>query len=159
MIRRFFSLLLAFVVFFSAFHVRAQDVVLPDIPEAVLTPMEKEDKAPYQGVLLSPDAIANIIADYKTFDDKMKLQLEKATAEADASKKFAVSELTATCEADKKIISENVADAERRNKILIDEQKKLEKSQKNVLTWTIAGAAAGLAVGILGFFAVSSLMK
>jgi hypothetical protein len=109
--------------------------------------------------LLSPDAIANIIADYKAFGDKLKVEFDRVKAEEDANKRFELGNLTATCEADKKIIRAEADDAERRNAILVQEQKRLEKSEKSVKTWTLLGLAAGVLVGSLSFYGVSSLVK
>lgn len=158
--KKLIAFLLVIVFLFAAAPARAQDVpVLPDVPDAVLAPLDQYDLAPYRGVLLSPDAIANIIADYKTFGDKLRIELERVKAEDEANKKFAIDELTASCTTDKTIANEKLADAERRNKMLLDEQDKLEKSKKNVKAWALGGVAVGLVVGMLGFYGVLSVVK
>lgn len=118
-----------------------------ELSSAVITPLEKNEKAPYQGILLSPEAIANIIADYKAFEEKMKIELERQKREEEAQKKFEINNIISTCNADKKILDAKLKRSEGDNKLLLEEQKKLEKSQKNVLIWTLAGTGAGILVG------------
>lgn len=156
--KRFIALLVAVVLFFtSSVSYADSELNLPDVPKAVLTPMEKDDKAPYQGVLLSADAIANIIADYKAFDEKLRIELERVQGEADAQKRFELGNLKAICDADKKILQTQIDKDARDKKMLIDRQKKLEKASKNVLLFTLLGAGAGVLVAGLGFYGVSQL--
>jgi hypothetical protein len=140
--------------------VSAQDVpVVPNVPEVpLLTPMEVGDKAPYKGVLLSPPAIADIIAEYKTFGDRLRLEIEKAQAEERAKGTMAVDSLKVQCDTDRKVAEAQVAEIEGRNKVLIKEQKRLERSQRNLTTWTVTGVALGLLVGTLGTFGVVRLI-
>jgi hypothetical protein len=154
-------LFIIILILFTPSVARGQDTPLDlqEIPEAVLTPMEKDDRAPYQGVLLSPDAIANIIAEYRAFGEKLRIELERVQGEADAQKRFEIENLTAMCVADKKILQSEIDNDKRENKILIERQKKLEKANKSVLTWTLVGAGLGVLVTGLGYYGISRLTE
>lgn len=149
---RLISMFVVMVIFFTSATTRANEISLTEIPDAVLTPLEQGEKAPYQGVLLSDVAIATIIAEYKAFEESLKIEIDKANAESEARKKFEIENLTATCDADKKILFAQIEDDKRREKILLDRQKKLENSSnKSVVTWTLIGVGAGALITLAGF--------
>lgn len=126
----------------------------PD-PGAVMSPLKKGQTAPFTGVLLSPSAAASVIAEIKSIDAKVAIEVDKAKKDASAKGAFDLKEAEVRCAADKKILQAGVESRDARIKILEDKV----GSAPNPVLWASLGAAGGIAVTALTVFIVTSVSK
>jgi hypothetical protein len=125
-------------------------------PGKVLSPMKKGQKAPYTGVLLAPQTIASVIADYEAVPEKVKLEVKKAVAEAQNKCDRSLADAKASCEADKAALQSQIDDDKKVIKAYDEQLKVLRDKQTNPLLWTGVGVVGGVAVTLLTVFAVSA---
>lgn len=130
----------------------------PDVGEA-LSPMQRGQVAPFTGVLLSPKAVASIIAQTRTANDKLKLEVETARAEERAHCEFRLSETKTILEADKKILQAQIDEKTRRITILEETLKKNETSSTEVLGWSALSFGLGVGLTILTTFAIGQVYQ
>lgn len=126
----------------------------PD-PGPVMSPLRKGQAAPFTGVLLSPSAAASIIAEIKSIDAKVAIEVDKAKKDASAKSAFDLKEAEARCTADKKVLQAGVESRDVRIKILEDKV----SSAPTPALWVSLGAAGGIAVTALTVFIVASVSK
>ena len=96
--KRLLSLILCFALLFGTSRPALADngITFPEVPVvagepdvgAAVSPMKKGDKAPFSGVLLSPRAVATIIAQIHATTDQIKIEVDKAKAESKAQCDF-----------------------------------------------------------------------
>ncbi len=129
-----------------------------DVGEAI-SPLKLGQRAPFTGVLLSPAAVAKMLVELKSIDDKIKIETERATKICEAQCEFRVKETKIELETDKKILIEQLKFQKEQNKILEDRVQKYESKQQPVALWAIGGFGLGLATTILIVFATSSIVK
>jgi len=128
-------------------------------PGLALSPMKKGQKAPFTGVLLSPSAVANVIVELKSIDERIQIEVAAAMQKQTAICEKSTSDLKTKQEADRKILQADLADKAR--VILAKEQeiKKLRDEQTNPWAWLGAGAAGGITLTVLTAFAISKATK
>lgn len=125
---------------------------------AVVTPLNQGMPAPYTGVLLSPAAVAQVIAEREAAAKALTLAVQHQ-ADVDAAKlKFTVDQLTTTCNTDKSILQAQVDDGKRQIKIL-DDQLKKQTSGPGPVTWIGIGTGAGVVLTVLGIVAIGAATK
>lgn len=156
------------IMMLTAMPVYADDIVLPnppvltknepDVGEA-LSPMQRGQVAPFTGVLLSPKAIASILAQTRTFNDKLKLEVETARAEERAHCDFRIAEVKTVLEADKKILQAQIEEKTRRITILEEDLKKNETSSQEILGWSALSFGLGVGLTILTTFAIGQVYQ
>lgn len=140
--RKIFCLLLSLIVIFHSLPAYAQQ--LPSIVSApgdttdpVISPLQKNQKAPFSGVLLNPPAVAQIKVELDTAEQKCKIETNRS-----------VSVCQAQC--DKKtndLIAEN-----ERLQAIASAREKSQQSQilelQNVIKKSTSGPSPGLWVGL-----------
>lgn len=148
----------------------AEDVVIPYIPPvttpatevdvgSAVSPMKKDDRAPFSGVLLSPRAIATILSQFRNQKEQTKIEVDHAVSVERAQQEYKISELKTSTETDKKILEAQLA-ARKKEILILDERLKKEESSKaNLPLWTGVGVGGGIAITILTVFAISSASK
>lgn len=130
----------------------------PDVGAAV-SPMKRGQIAPFTGVLLSPKALATVVADLNSMTDQIKIEVDRARGEEKARCDFSVSQVRTELETDKKIMQAHVDDDQAQLRILEDHLKKAEQSQSNALIWGFVGLGSGIAVSLLTVAVVSAVTK
>lgn len=168
MLKRILSLVLCFTVLFAhPLSARADEINFPDPPPlaagekpvgSALSPMKKGDKAPFTGVLLSPKAIATLIAQLDSLDEQVSIEVDRAKAQSKAQSDFALSQLRTTTDADKKILQAQV-DAETKQVNALQLQLSNQPGPPNVMLWTGGGVIGGVVLTVLTVFAVSRATK
>jgi len=141
-------------------HVYAQDATinLQNIPDiqlqpnetdvgAALSPMKIGQKAPFTGVLLSPRAVAIMIAQIHAIEEQIAIEVTRAKAETQAEGDFRVSEATTQFTADITILNAQLEARDQELIILNEVIRQHEKSRPNVMLWTGLGAAVGFVIG------------
>jgi len=131
-------------------------------PGLAISPMRKGQRAPFTGVLLSPEASANIIIEFETFQERIRLDVNKAIKQEQADCQKTMSDLAAKAAADKKILQANIDQKGRTISDLNVEVKKLKEEKAtewSPTAWIGIGAAGGILVTVLTAFAISKATK
>jgi len=120
-----------------------------------MTPLNKGMPSPYAGVLLSPPAIASIIADKESVPETIKIETDKARAEEQAASQFKVSEIEDKAKTYKAILETQVNGMLKQSNDW--EKKVIDCENKKDLTvlWLSLGAVGGIATTIASFIIVS----
>jgi hypothetical protein len=172
MLKKIISIFLCFLIAITSYTrvAYAEDVVIPYIPPitvpatetdvgSAVSPMKKDDRAPYTGVLLSPRAIATILSQFRNQKDQTKIEVDHAVSVERAQQEYKISELKTTSESEKKILEAQLA-ARKKEIVVLDERlKKEESSRANVPLWTGIGVGGGVVLTVLTVFAISSASK
>ena len=99
--KRIISFLTCLSIVFSSSAVHADEISLPQTPKpvegevdvgAAISPMKKGDKAVFTGLLLSPRAIATMIAQTNALKSQIPIEIQKAKGEEKAQCDFRTSE-------------------------------------------------------------------
>jgi hypothetical protein len=166
--KRLFSLILCFTLIFSYVRPALADdngVTLPDItvPDgekdlgAVISPMKKGDKAPFTGILLSPKAVATVIAQLHAANDQIKIEVDRARGEDKAQCDFKLFEAKAKSDADQKVLQAQI-DAKQKELNAAEEQlKKAQSSNSWMPVYVGLGAAGGIGLTLLTVYTVSKV--
>ena len=149
-------------VAFVTFTVRAsaQDTITPFAEQnigSIVTPLHKGDKAPFTGVELSPSAVAEIMATLSTADEETRIEVTKATTEAESQCKFKLSEQKASSDASYKVVSAELTQQQKTNKVLLETLKKEESSGSSTVILIGIGFVAGTLVSLGTVWAVGRL--
>jgi hypothetical protein len=161
MLRKIASLSVVISLVVSSLNVSAQESVLP-VPTtsasvdpaqgAVISPLRKGQRAPFTGVLLSPEAAARVIVNQQMVPQQIAIEVDRAkqTCQAEADKKYA--DLDATCKSDRDVANAKLKAAAAENAKLLklsqDYEKKLN-SQISPGVWIGLGIVGGV-VATLG---------
>lgn len=129
-----------------------------DDASPTVTPLQKGQPAPYMGVLLSPEAVASVIAQKDAAAKAMALAVQHQ-ADLDAAQlKYEIDQQTTTCNADKQILQVQVDDGKRQIIILNDQLKK-QTGGPGAPVWIGVGFVGGVVTTVLTVFAVSQATK
>lgn len=149
---RFFALLTIFAsLTFYAFPSRAEGV---EVASIVVVPMKKGDVAPYVGVLLTPEAVAKIVAEAKGCQDKVAVETSKARQEERALSDKTAADAKAAAERDAAVA---LARQESLQKALQDTTSRLaesERSRSNTTLYVVTGIASGVVATLLTVYVV-----
>lgn len=126
--------------------------------EATVTPLAKGQPAPYEGVLLSPDAVANIMAEKDEADEREKLAVQHQADVDAANTKYQIDVLNAKCLADATVLRAELDDNKKQVNLLTDQLKK-NSGSTSTTTWIGVGAVGGVVVTLLTVFIVSKASK
>mgnify|MGYP005834630607 CR=1 FL=1 len=157
--KRFVSSLLVAATLATSAPAYADELVLTTEPAvtAYVTPLNKGQPAPYIGVLLSPGAVAKLVAEKEAAAKALQLAVQHQ-ADIDAAKlKFEIDRLTTTCNTDKKILQSQVEEGRKRVDLLSEQLQK----ETGSISWKSLGVGAGVGVGLtlLGVFIVGAAIK
>ena len=127
-------------------------------PGFALSPMKKRQKAPFTGVLLSPSAVANIIVELETIEERIHIEIVKATQleQANCDKKLA--DATAKARADVKVLQASIDSKNKTINVLNVELKTLNdynNAEWHPTAWVGIGTATGILLTVLTAFAIS----
>lgn len=151
MIKRFVPIVLAVTLAFNSTVVYAQE---QDVG-AVITPLKKDQPAPYTGTLLSPKAAANITVQLGSVPEKIKIETDRVKAECDVNCSFKLNELKINNDADVKVLKASIESKDKQIQVL-NEQLSKTSSSPNYFLYA-ASFVGGVVVTVLSVFAVSSV--
>jgi len=123
-------------------------------PPPIVTPLKQGQVAPWPGVLLSPPAVARVVAQQDTSSAAIALAVQHQAELDAAQKKYALDSATTTCTADKTVLQAEVTDYQKQNQILTDQLKKAT-SGPSAPVWIGIGVVGGVVVTVLTAFVVS----
>lgn len=155
--KRFISCFLVASMVATAVPAWADGPAVPT-PAPVISPLNKGQPSPYTGVLFSPEAVAQVIAQQDTAVAALQLAVQHQ-ADLDAAQlKFQVDTLTTTCTAAKSDLQAQLDDNLKQINILNDQLKK-NTGGPGAGVWIGLGAVGGTVATILIAVAVSKTSK
>jgi len=149
---------------FSTTAVCAQDRLELELPSiispkaeedlgAIISPIRKGERSPFAGLVLSPRAIATIMAHYKFLNEQIKIETEKERQEVTAQFENKIKELEIKYNSDKESyqtqIESSKSDSARYKSLL----EKEISSRPNLPFWTGLSFAGGIGLTLLIIFA------
>lgn len=127
-------------------------------PGEAISPMNKGQKAPFSGVLLTPKAIAKVIVDLKSIDDKVKLETDNTIRVQQELCLRDATQTKITVDADKKILMASI-DEKMRTIGLYEEQLKKESRKMDPGLLVGIGIVVGVSLTTLSALAISQITK
>lgn len=124
---------------------------------AVVSPLRKGQAAPFSGVLFSQKAAATVITDIRLFDEKVKIEVDKAVKTTEARKQFELDEIKSQCKSDKAVLSADAEEKKKKIEFLGSELKKSSDSMPNKNLWFTAGVVGGIVFTVATAFVVGQL--
>jgi hypothetical protein len=122
----------------------------------IITPVQKGAPAPFTGILLTPEAVAKVIAEAKDCPKRVQVEVERVRGEEKAHGDKALADAQADAKRDRAVLQAGV---EQRDGMIKDLTTRLDKSeQARSSTWLFAGGGvlAGAAIVILSVVAVGA---
>jgi len=129
-----------------------------DVGEAI-SPMKKGQIAPFTGVLLSPAAVAKVIADIESRNDAIKVEVKKATSTLQARHDHEKTVINIRNEADTKIFKSRIDQQKREIDSLEFQIKNEREDRPNPATWTAIGLATGVVLSTLAAVLIVSVSQ
>lgn len=142
----------------------AEDIILPQPPPLQLdepsvgkaiSPLKLGQRAPFTGILFSPDATISITTELKTSKEQTKLEVDKAVKLCLAENKYELDIAQIELLSTKEIADTKHTSLVLQNDVLVKRIKTLEDSYVNPV-WYITGGVLG---GILSSALIVSLAK
>ncbi len=130
----------------------------PPTAAPVVSPINKDQPAPFSGILLSPSAAAMVIAAKDAAAASLKLAVQHQYEVDMAQMKFQLDQANTTCTGDKAVLQAQVDDGKKQVNILTTQLKKSTGSL-SAPAWMGIGGATGVIVTLLTVFAVSRATK
>lgn len=126
----------------------------PYTPPTV-TPIAKGAPAPYAGVLLTPEAVAKVIADAKDCPKRTQIEVNKARDEQKAVDDKTLADVQADAKRDKAVMQAGIDQRDESIRDLASRLEKSEQARSNTTLYVGGGVLAGAAIAILSVIAVS----
>lgn len=137
----------------------AADTTAPaPTPTPVIAPLQQGQVAPWSGVLLSPGAVAQIVAQQDTAQAALQLVVQHQVEIDQAQQKYALAVAATTCDADKQVLQAQVDDGKRQVTVLNDQLKK-NTGGPGAPVWIGVGVVGGIVVTVLTVFAIGKVTK
>jgi len=168
--KKIYSFILIIILFFFSFPANASpfsiyniqppvsdDISLGTIGAGKISPLQKDQKAPFDGVLLDPTAAAKIIVSQQQAEEKCKIEIEKEVAVSKASYELDLANLKASREALQKELDARILLKDEHIEFLENEAVKNAKKADNGKWWLVGGIATGILLTIGGAFIVREI--
>jgi hypothetical protein len=157
MFKRFILVLFLLLLPFSAMAQTKLPTVEPLPGEkdvgAAISPLKKGQIAPFTGVLLSPKAVASVIAELDSFGERIKIETDKTKGEDKAQCDFQVNSVKIQAEADAKVAQAKLDEALKRVEIFQNMVNQQQSTSSDPLLWGGLGFGIGVAATILIVYA------
>jgi len=165
MLKKLIAIVLTATVLCTSTSASAQksSTISPEADQtARISPLRKGNPAPFTGVLFSPKATATVIAELESFDEKMKIEVDKAVRDVISKKQFELNESESRCITSKTILQAEIdtksARIKRLSKDVADAQSAAANPPSRVL-WAGLGVIVGAVTTVLITFAVNQASK
>lgn len=167
MMKRFVSALMVSVFLTQATPVFA-DVTLPSSPPLqpgeqpvgqAVSPMKMGQKAPFTGLLLSPEAVAKIIVDINNKLAEIDLEAKRARDTQKAEDQLQIDNLKSDLQTQKTVTDIQVKSRDATIQELTKKIEEEEKSKPNLPLWIGGGFVAGITVTVLTVFALNKATR
>lgn len=114
----------------------------------VITPIAKGQAAPFAGVLLTPEAVAQIIATSSDCKRRIAVEIEHATEIQKENDAKLIADMQSNAERDKKIFGANLVSKDGQIKDLTNALKNAENARNNTWMWVGGGVLSGMLLAI-----------
>jgi hypothetical protein len=128
------------------------------VPSPSISPLTKGQPAPYVGVLMSPEAVAQLISQQDATVQALKLAVQHQVDLDAAQLKYQVAALNTSCTADKSDLQAQVDDGKKQVSVLTA-QVKSNSGGLGAPIWLGIGVVGGIVVSVLTTFAISKATK
>ncbi len=128
-------------------------IVSPWAP--VVTPLVKGTPAPFTGVLLTPEAVARVIADANDYPKRTQVEVDHAVGVEKAKGSKALADATADAKRDREVLQAGLDQRDGTIKDLTVALQKSETASKNTWIWAGGGIIVGAAVAVLSVVVVN----
>jgi hypothetical protein len=128
------------------------------VEKKAISPLKSSQPAPYSGILLSPVAVAQLIAKFDSCSAETELAVKKQFDDDAAMQSYQLKKLSTTCDADKSIVKAQLDSAKAQNALLEEQLKKIS-NPPSAMFWAGIGGIGGVVVTILTVVAVSKATK
>lgn len=122
----------------------------------IITPVPKGAPAPFAGVLLTPEAVAKVIAEAKDCPKRAQVEADKARAEALAQGDKALADAKANAKRDASILQAGIEQRDGQLKDLASRLDKAEQARSNTWLWAAGGVLGGALIVVLSVAAVGA---
>jgi hypothetical protein len=160
-IKNFFALFLTINMVFGITYAHADNTVTPAAIPVVaqdasptVAAVKKGQPVPFDGTLLSPEAVATVVADRQASEETVKAETTRVQSEERAKCTFTVDEAKATSDARLTVSGANLEAEQKKEAALNFALKKEIASRPNVVFWSVLSAAAGAGAATLIVMAV-----
>ena len=130
------------------------DVTTP----ATVSPLVKGQAAPYSGVLLSPPALAQIVAQQDTSVAAIQLAVQHQTSVDAAQLQYQIAQQATTCTTDKTDLQAQIDDGKNQINVLTTQLKK-NTGGPGAPVWIGVGVVGGIVLSVLTVFAIGKASK
>jgi hypothetical protein len=130
MIKQFVSSLLCVTLLSNVAYAQTVDVT----EKSVISPLNEGMTSPFTGLLLSPQAVATIIAERESYEPRCQIKIDKSVAENQSKCDFNFAEAKTTYDAEDEI-----------------------DNRPSKIVWTAVGFGGGVMITLLSVFVVSKL--
>jgi len=153
MLRKFVSLLVAIALVCASLPCLADPPAAPTAPvmlyvPPIITPLTKGQPAPFAGVLLTPEAVAKVIAEAQDCPKRIKVEADHARDVQKAEDDKVLADAKADAERDAKVLQAGITSRDGQIKDLTMALQKSESARKNNWLWVGGGALVGVLVTI-----------
>lgn len=123
---------------------------LPNEPDvgAAISPMRKGQVAPFTGVLLSPTALATVLVELQSLDERLKIETDRIKAEEQAKCDYRVAAVTNKLTTERDIALVQVEARNKEISILNGIIKQQEEDKPNLPLWVGLSSGGGALLGI-----------
>lgn len=168
MIKKFLSLLLILSMQLTSLTAFCDPLALPPSPALqpnetpvgqVISPMKMGQKAPFTGLLLSPQAVAQIIVNLNSQQAETDIQVTKAKETQKAVDQLIIDDKDAQITLIKSTTNVQIKDLDDEVNTLTKKLQDAEKSAPNLPLWIGVGAVGGIVLTVVTVFAVNTATK
>lgn len=110
----------------------------------MVAPLKAGDRAPFDGVLLNPQAVASVVATIDNIPNQISVETKKATATADASCSLKITNVTIELEYQKKVADLRIKNQDQQIELLTKEIKANEIQKTSNWIWLGIGVVGGV---------------
>lgn len=161
MLRKFVAFLVAFALVCTSLPCLADPPTAATAPvmlytPPIITPLTKGQPAPFAGVLLTPEAVAKVIAEAQDCPKRVKIEADHARDVQKAEDDKVLADVRADAERDKKVFQAGIVARDGQIKDLTSALQKSENARKDNWLWVGGGALVGVLVTVGTVVLVSS---
>jgi len=122
----------------------------------VITPVTKGTPVPFTGILLTPEAVARIVAEAKDCPKRAAVEVERARGEEKALSEKALADVKSDAKRDREVMQAGLDQRDGNIKDLTDRLQKSENSRSLTWLWAGGGVIAGAVIVTLSIVTVGA---
>lgn len=123
----------------------------------MIAPLKAGERAPFDGVLLNPQAVASVVATIDNIPNQIAVETKKATATADASCSLKITNVTIELEYQKKTAELRIKNQDQQIELLTKEIKSNEVAKTSNWIWLGVGVVGGILLTSSTIYLISAV--